>query len=110
MMDLSLDQSIDSVSPNEDTVVYPHLLLDGIISPEQFEAYRIGIDQPIQAYGLKNGLRKDIGGLVLSHYMVLQLKYMGISVYFCSDEDTQVDLNTMESLFEIATPRKEGGE
>jgi len=112
MIDLNLDRPIDVISGDENTIIFPHLLLDGIVAPEQFEfeSFRNGVDEPIQSYGLKNGLRKDIGNLVLSHYMVLQLGYMGISVVYYEDAETVIDMSSLESLLEIATARREGGE
>lgn len=107
MIDTSLDRPIDVIGEEGDVIVFPHLLLDGVVAPEQFELYRFGADEAIQSYGLKNGLRKDIGQLVLSHYMVLQLGYMGIKVVFCQDAETTIDMTSLDSLLEIATARKE---
>jgi len=107
MINTNLDRPVDVISDGEDIVVFPHLLLDGIIAPEQFELYRHGTDEALQSYGLKNGLRKDIGKLVLSHYMVLQLGYMGIKVVYCQDSETTIDITSLDSLLEIATTRKE---
>jgi len=110
MINLKLDRPLDVISVREDAIIFPHILLSGITAYEQFEPYRRGRDSPIQAYGLKDGLRKDIGGLVLSHYMVLQLDYMGINVVYWQDADTMIDMTTLDSLLEIATTKKEGEE
>jgi len=110
MIDLNLDRPMDVISEEEDNMIFPHLILDGIVAPEQFEFYRKGIDEPMQSYGLKDGLRKDIGGLVLSHYMVLQLGYMGIKVTYYQDAKTSIDMSSLDSLLEIATTRREGEE
>ena len=106
MMDISLDRPIDIIEEYEELIIFPHLLLTGITVSEQFELYREGTDSPIQAYGLKDGSRKNIGKLVLSHYMVLQLKYMGIQVTYYPDADTAIDMTTLDSLLEIATIRR----
>jgi len=107
MIDLNLDRPMDIISEGEDVTVFPHILLTGITAYEQFELYRHGTDAPIQAYGLKNGLRKDIGCLVLSHFMVLQLGYTGIKVTYFQDAETEIDMTTLGSLLEIATTRTE---